>query len=92
MLRCQRRMCPVDQAFDLFYHTFFQACIKALVDLGVTDFSRYQCTYIICVLREKACALYGMFGFIYGYLQGTDQAFAGVIVSAVMERLERRQL
>ena len=88
----QCRVCAVDEAADLIDHALVEACIEPAVDAGVPLLAGYQCTYIICVLRKEGSPFDRMFRFIYRYLEGTDEAFAGVVVGVVVERLEGSEL
>ena len=46
-------MAAVDEAADLVDHAFFDAGVKTAVDAGVPFFTAYQCSDVICVLRQE---------------------------------------
>ena len=82
-------MCSVNQTADFFYHAFFESCVETAVYANVALIPIYECTYIIGVLWQEGCALNRVLGFVYGYLKGSDQTFARVVVCCVVEWLER---
>ena len=69
-------------------HAFLESGVKAAVNPFISDIPAYQGTYIVCFLWKTGRSDNGMFRFINGYLQGSYESFARVVVRGVVKRLQ----